>query len=138
MAGRHRRRERRLHIVYYEEKAVDLDPANPAECPISIGGGQFRNGPYSSLLDMYWVFDKTGNGNFSAPIKVTEVTTNVCRTASNIRPNLGDYNDAEALGDFKVGTTWAGGPNFDPNNPLPGNTPVVPIDTIYAAARAHN
>lgn len=127
-----------LHVVYYEEKAVDLDPANATECPISIGGGQFRNGPYSSLLDTWWTFDKSGNGNFSAPIKVTEVTTNVCRTASNIRPNLGDYNDAESFGDFKVGTTWAGGPNFDPAHPLPADTPIVPIDTIFAAARAHD
>ena len=103
-----------VNIVYYEEKAVDLDPANAAECAIPIGGGLFRNGPHSSLLDTYWVFDKTGEGNFSDPIKVSEVTTNVCRTASNIRPNLGDYNDAEAFGEFKVGTTWAGGPELRP------------------------
>jgi hypothetical protein len=127
-----------VNIFYYQENAVDLDPANNAECPISIGGGLFRNGPYSSLLDTYWVFDKTGNGNFSQPIKVSEVTTNVCRTASNIWPNLGDYNDAEAWGEFKAAATWAGGPNFDPAHPLPAETPVVPIDTIYAATKSHD
>ena len=127
-----------VHVFYYEEKAVDLDPANATECPISIGGGLFRNGPYSSLLDVWWTFDKTGNGNFSTPIKVTEVTTNVCRTASNIRPNLGDYIDAEAWGEFKGAALWAGGPNFDPAHPLPVDTPVVPIDSIYAATKAHD
>jgi hypothetical protein len=127
-----------IHVFYYEEKAVDLDPANAAECPISIGGGLFRNGPYSSLLDVWWTFDKSGTGKFSTPIKVTEVTTNVCRTASNIRPNLGDYNDAEAYGEFKAAATWAGGPNFDPAHPLPADTPVVPIDTIFAATKAHD
>jgi hypothetical protein len=127
-----------VNIVYYEEKAVDLDPANAAECSISIGGGLFRNGTHSSLLDTYWVYDKTGTGNFSEPIKVSEVTTNVCRTASNIRPNLGDYNDAEAYGEFKAATTWAGGPNFDPANPLPADTPIVPIDTIFAAVKSHD
>lgn len=127
-----------VNVFYYEEKAVDLDPANATECPISIGGGLFRNGPSSSLLDTWWTYDKAGDGNFSTPIKVTEVTTNVCRTASNIRPNLGDYNDAEAYGEFKAATTWAGGPNFDPAHPLPAETPVVPIDTIFAAAKSHD
>jgi hypothetical protein len=127
-----------VQVFYYEEKAVDLDPANPAECPISIGGGLFRNGPYSSLLDVYWTYDKTGDGNFASPIKVTEVTTNVCRTASNIRPNLGDYIDAEAWSDFKGAVLWAGGPNFDPAHPLPAETPVVPVDSIYAATKAHD
>lgn len=122
-----------VHVVYYEENAVDLVAGD--ECPISIGGPLVRNGEYSSLVDTWWTWSKDGDGAFSMPIKVSEQTSNVCRSASNLRPNLGDYNDAEAFGGNKVATTWAGAPNFDPASPAPTDTPIVPVDTVFAVAK---
>jgi len=120
-----------VHVVYYEEVATDLAAGN--ECPIATPA--VRNGPYSSLLDTWWTYSQDGGASWSMPLKLSEQTSNVCRTASNIRPNLGDYIDAEAFGGNKVAGFWAGGPNFDPANPAPATTPVVPIDAIIAVGK---
>jgi hypothetical protein len=80
-------------------------------------------GPNSSLVDTYWTYSTDGGNTWVAPIRVSTVTTNWCNVVSNIRPNMGDYNDTEAMEGHRIGTVWADG-RFG-----------VP-DTFFAAGKA--
>jgi hypothetical protein len=104
-----------VDVIYYEsmETQATPDPAD-IECNISIGGGLFRTGTASSLVDTYWAQSTDGGATFSAPVKVSTATTNWCMVASNIRPNMGDYIGSASGGD-RVFPTWADGRNGVPD-----------------------
>ena len=72
-----------------------------------------RVGTYSSLVDTWWTYSKDGGASFSMPLKLSSGTTPWCTPAgnvgSNIRPNMGDYIDAQAGPGLKVYGLWADG-----------------------------
>jgi hypothetical protein len=113
-----------IHVVYYESLEKQATPApSDVECNVAVGGGIRRVGPNSSLVDTWWTYSKDGGASWSMPLKVSDVTTNWCTVLSNIRPNMGDYNDAEAGKGNTFMTTWADGRNGVP-------------DTFFAAGKA--
>jgi hypothetical protein len=99
-----------VHVVYLEERATQLTPA-PAdvECTRTIDGPPgvvtARVGIYSSVGDQWWTYSRDGGVTWSMPLKLGHTTT-WCGPAgnvgSNIRPNTGDYIDAEAYGGNRV------------------------------------
>jgi hypothetical protein len=117
-----------VHVVYYQEVDTDLTPST-TECNVSIATGQRRIGSYSALLDTWWTYSSDGGGSWSMPLKLSEQTTNVCLGISNIRPNIGDYIDAEASGGNEVAALWAGAPATS------DNATTAPIDSIYAVGK---
>lgn len=115
-----------VHVVYLEERATQLT-ANPTdiECSRTVDGGT-RKGRYSSLADTWWAYSKDGGASFSAPIKLSSGTSFWCTPSgnviSNIRPNMGDYIDAQAGPGLKVYGLWADGRDAGPYPPFgPGN-----------------
>ena len=72
---------------------VRYDPSDPSdiECNVGIGGGFFRKGPLSSLVNTYWVESHDGGATFSAPLRVSTATSNWCKAAYTglilLRPN---------------------------------------------------
>jgi hypothetical protein len=111
-----------VHVVYMEEQATHL-LANPAttECVRSTDGGN-RVGTYSSLVDTWWTYSTDGGANFSMPLKLSSGTSPWCtpfgNVLSNIRPNMGDYIDAQAGPGLKVYGLWADGRDVGPYPPL--------------------
>jgi hypothetical protein len=101
-----------VDVVYYEsqETAVTSNPF----CTVSVGGGIRRRGTANSLVDTFWAQSLNGGGAFGTPIKMTTSTTNWCTTASNIRPNFGDYIGA-TFGGNRVLATWGDGRNGVPD-----------------------
>ena len=84
-------------------------------------GTDFLNGapPFGdkdSFVDVFYAGSKNGGRTFRKPIKVTEVTTNWNRnvTATNIRPNFGDYIFHVSTPN-RVMVTWADGRNGVPD-----------------------
>jgi hypothetical protein len=97
-----------VHIVYYEERDTNVTPdASDVECNTSIATNQRRFGTHSALVDTWWTFSQDGGTSWSTPLKLSDETTNWCFAASNIRPNMGDYIDAEAGAGLKVYGFWA-------------------------------
>jgi len=98
-----------VHVVYYESQEKQATP-NPSdvECNINVGGSIRRQGLNSSLVDTWWTYSSDGGITFSMPLKLSTATSNWCTTATNIRPNFGDYIDAVAGGNRILGT-WADG-----------------------------
>jgi len=98
-----------VNVVYYEsqEKQATANPSD-VECNLNVGGGTRRQGLASSLVDTWWTFSSDGGNTFSMPLKLSTATSNWCTTVSNIRPNFGDYIDAQA-GSNRILATWADG-----------------------------
>jgi len=93
----------RVSIVYYES----VDPE----------GTDFINGPTpwgdkDSYVDVYYVTSTDGGTSFSAPEKITDVTTNwnINVTSTNIRPNFGDYISFVSKSN-NLSVAWADGRN---------------------------
>ncbi len=107
-----------VHVVYLEESATGLT-ANPAdnECSRTTEAGT-RVGPWSSLVDTWWTYSKDGGASFSMPLKLSSGTSFWCTPSgnviSNIRPNMGDYIDAQAGPGLKVYGLWADGRDSGP------------------------
>lgn len=99
-----------VDVIYYESLETDVGTG----CNVSIGGGLFRTGPASSLVDTYWAQSTDGGDSFNAPVKVSTATTNWCQVTSNIRPNMGDYIGS-AGGGNRVFPVWADGRNGVPD-----------------------
>ena len=115
-----------VHVVYVEEQATQ-QTANPTdiECSRTTDGGT-RVGPYASLVDTFWTYSTDGGASFSMPLKLSSGTSPWCthlgNVISNIRPNMGDYIDAQAGPGLKVYGLWADGRDVGPYPPLgPGN-----------------
>lgn len=100
-----------VDVVYYESQETST-PLNP-ECVVSLGAPVFRVGPANSLVDTFLV-RSDGGQTFSAPVKVTTVTSNWCTTHTNIFPNFGDYIGGTS-GATRALPVWADGRNDVPD-----------------------
>ncbi len=104
-----------VDVVYYESQETTT-ASNPF-CTISVGGGIRRRGTANSLVNTLWAQSLNGGTTFQSvpfPLTMSSATTNWCTTASNIRPNFGDYIGA-SFGGNKVLATWADGRNGVPD-----------------------
>jgi hypothetical protein len=101
-----------LSVVYYESQEAST-PSNP-QCVVSLGGGVFRVGPANSLVNTFLVQSMDGGEIFGHPVKVTTVTSNWCRTVSNLTPNFGDYIGGIS-GEDRLFPIWADGRNGIPD-----------------------
>ena len=66
------------------------------------------DGMGTSLVDVFWADSLDGGVSFSAPQKVTNVTTDWGATPTNIAPNFGDYISHVSKSN-RVMVTWADG-----------------------------
>jgi hypothetical protein len=103
-----------VDVTYYESNEADVDPDDDEECVVNIGSDAPRISAVSSLVDLHWAESIDGGATFESPVLVSELTTNWCTTASNIRPNFGDYNTAVSAGN-QLFATWADGRNGVPD-----------------------
>jgi hypothetical protein len=78
------------------------------------GSNVYRVGSANSLVDTFRVQSADGGNIFSAPVKVTTVTSNWCTTVSDIFPNFGDYIGG-ASGANHAFPIWADGRNGIPD-----------------------
>jgi hypothetical protein len=101
-----------VDVVYYESQEQPTT-SNPT-CNVGVGGGVRRVGTANSLVNTFWVQSLDGGSTFSAPLKVSTATSNWCTTATNIRPNFGDYIGS-ASGGNHIFPTWADGRNGVPD-----------------------
>jgi hypothetical protein len=65
-------------------------------------------------VDTFWAQSLDSGDTFGTPLKVTTATSNWCTTATNIRPNFGDYIGS-ASGGNRVFPVWADGRNGVPD-----------------------
>ena len=100
-----------VDVVYYESQEAST-PLNP-ECVVSLGAPDFRVGPANSLVDTFLV-QSDGGKTFSAPVRVTTVTSNWCTTVTDIFPNFGDYIGGTS-GATRALPVWADGRNGIPD-----------------------
>jgi len=106
-----------LDVVYYESQEVPV--SSGAVCNVRVGttatGAPLRRrGSAHSLVDTIWARSLDGGVTFETPIVLSTVTTDWCTTASNIRPNFGDYIGSTSGGN-RVLATWADGRNGIPD-----------------------
>ena len=103
-----------VDVVYLESQETQATP-NPTdiECAKPTGGG-IRTGLVSSLVDTYWVQSRDGGDTFSAPLRVSEQTSNWCTTfyvfSNGVFSNYGDYIGT-ASGGNRTFVTWPDGRN---------------------------
>ncbi len=104
-----------VNVVYYESQERQAT-ANPTdiECNVNLGGGLRRVGTVSSLVDTFWAQSLDGGATFTEPRRVSSATSNWCTTASNIRPNFGDYIGSSSGGNRAL-AAWADGRNGVPD-----------------------
>lgn len=101
-----------VDVLYLESQERQVTP-NPTdiECDVPFGNlaTTRRKGPLSSLVDTYLVQSRDGGVTFSAPIRVSEVTSNWCTPnyifASSLYSNYGDYLGI-ATGGNRTLTLW--------------------------------
>lgn len=101
-----------VDVVYYESQ--EQPTASNLTCIIGVGGGVRRVGTANSLVNTFWVQSLDGGSTFSGALKVSTATSNWCTTATNIRPNFGDYIGS-ASGGNHIFPTWADGRNGVPD-----------------------
>ena len=102
-----------VDVIYYE--SVEAPVSSGAVCNVSVAGGaNRRRGTAHSLVDVLWAPSTDGGMTFKTPIRVTNTTTDWCRVASNIRPNMGDYIGSFSGGN-RVFPVWADGRNGVPD-----------------------
>lgn len=102
-----------VSVFYYESKEQPI-PAGTF-CTINVGGTVRRRGLAHSLVDAYWVQSTDHGATFGAPLKVSTATTDWCTTASNIRPNFGDYIGGVSGGNRFL-SLWTDGRNGVPDS----------------------
>ncbi len=104
-----------VDVVYLEsrETQVTVDPSD-IECSVLIGGGLRREGPLSSLVNTYWIQSRDGGITFSAPLRVSDQTSNWCTAAytgaGGLYSNFGDYIGV-ASDNKSTFTVWPDGRN---------------------------
>lgn len=103
-----------VDVVYLESQETQATP-NPTdiECSKPTGAG-IRSGLVSSLVDTYWVQSRDGGATFSAPLRISEQTTNWCTTfyvfSNGVFSNLGDYIASASAGN-RTFVLWPDGRN---------------------------
>ncbi len=104
-----------VNVVYYESQERPTDPSSSAvECSVGVATGLRRVGTASSLVDTFVSSSSDGGVTFAAPLKISSATSNWCTTASNIRPNFGDYIGS-ASGGNRALALWTDGRNGVPD-----------------------
>lgn len=104
-----------VDVIYLESRETQATP-NPSdiECDVPIGPAARRRGPVSSLVDTYWIQSRDGGATFSAPVRVSEVTSNWCQAAftfsGGLYSNFGDYLGIATSGN-RTYTVWPDGRN---------------------------
>jgi BNR/Asp-box repeat len=102
-----------VNVVYYE--SLEVSTASNPQCVIALDvANLFRVGPANSLVNTMWVQSRNGGKTFAAPVKVTDVTSNWCTTATDIFPNFGDYIGGTSA-ERRVLPIWADGRNGVPD-----------------------
>ena len=101
-----------VNIVYYQ--SIENPATSNSYCAMPLDNGGTRAGYAHSLVDTYMVTSNNGGFSFSAPIRVSSVTTDWCNVYWNIYPNMGDYIGAAAAGN-QVFAVWADGRNGIPD-----------------------
>lgn len=129
-----------VNVVYYESREISTSPipATPTtadiECSVRVisasgsNPGRFRRSLRSSLVDTFFTQSLDGGTTFRPPVKVSSVTSNWCKAASNIRPNFGDYIASVSVG-LTTFAVWADDRNTVLVNNVPRNVP----DTFFAS-----
>ncbi|HZY47192.1 MAG TPA: sialidase family protein, partial [Candidatus Bathyarchaeia archaeon] len=71
-----------VNVVYYQSQEVHLS-ADPlaADCTVSVGGGLVRRSLRASLVDTFFQQSLDGGKTFTAPVRVSTVTSNWCQGA---------------------------------------------------------
>jgi len=115
-----------VDVTYYESQEVAAPDGSACTVRVSRTPLIFRTGQAHSFADTFWVQSFDGGSTFSAPTRVTSVTSDWCATFSNVTPNFGDYVGSVSV-DRRVLSTWA-----DSRNVLPNLTPNHIADTFYA------
>ena len=97
---------------------------------VYVGWSDRRNDPIANeLTDTWAAVSKDGGATFGHNKVQTDVATS-WRVRADARPNFGDYNSSELLGDNQFVMTWADG-RFPPPAPAPqAGTP----DVIFTIA----
>ncbi|MCI0637307.1 MAG: glycoside hydrolase [Actinobacteria bacterium] len=130
-----------VHVVYVEEQATQLTPdPTDVECNRSHDvAGQNRVGPFSSLVETWWTFSKDGGDSWSMPLKLSSGASRWCtpsgNVGSNIRPNMGDYIDAQAGPGLKVYGLWSDGRDAAPI-PAAGPGLFLVVGSGFAAGKS--
>lgn len=104
-----------VDVVYLESQETQVTPdPNDIECNVPLGGGLFRSGPLSSLIDTYWIQSRDGGATFGPAVRVSEQTTNWCTTfyvfSGAVFSNIGDYIGSVSTGNRTL-VTWPDGRN---------------------------
>jgi hypothetical protein len=87
---------------------------NQSDGTVDVTYNQSDESVPGSLVDVFYAGSSDGGATFSAPLRVTEVSTNWGATATNITPNFGDYIDHVSKSN-RVMATWADGRNGVPD-----------------------
>jgi len=101
-----------IDVIYQESQEMPT-AANPT-CVVNVGGGVSRVGAANSLVNTFWVESIDGGATFINTLKASSATSNWCTTASNIRPNFGDYIGSASGGNHAF-PIWADGRNGVPD-----------------------
>jgi hypothetical protein len=94
-----------VDVIYYESQERLPNPAAGEVASVCNQGG--RVGPAHSFVDTWWAHSSDGGASFTRQ-RVSEATTDWCRTASNIIPNFGDYIGSASTAN-RVFPCWADG-----------------------------
>jgi hypothetical protein len=95
-----------VDVVFYESEERLPNPASGEVVSTCTTAG--RTGPNHSFVNTWWASSSNGGATFSRLQKVSEGTTDWCRTASNIIPNFGDYIGSASTAN-RVFPCWADG-----------------------------
>ncbi|MEA2564250.1 MAG: hypothetical protein QOH06_5754 [Acidobacteriota bacterium] len=103
-----------VDVVFVESRETQATPdPTDIECNMPTGAGR-RMGLVSSLVDTYWVQSRDGGLTFSAPLLVSEETSNWCTSfytfSSGVFSNYGDYLGTASAGD-RTFVLWPDGRN---------------------------
>jgi hypothetical protein len=99
-----------VDVIFYQSHE-----ASTSECVVNVEfSGVFRVGPANSLVNTFSVRSTDGGSTFSAPVLVSNATSNWCTTASDIFPNFGDYISSFTIGN-QIFPVWADGRNGVPD-----------------------
>ncbi len=131
-----------VNVVYYQSQEINLAPIpaipmrSDIECSIRTVGasssnpGLVRRSFRSSMVDTYLAQSTNGGVSFGTPVKVSTVSSNWCKVASNIRPNFGDYIGATTVGPTTY-AVWAD----DRSTVIVGGTPRNVANVLFATIR---
>lgn len=103
-----------VDVTVYQSQERDAQDGSACTVRVSRNPLIFRTGDAHSFVNTFWVQSHDGGVSFSAPLRVSSVTSDWCATVSNVTPNFGDYIGSTS-GQGRVLSTWADGRNGIPD-----------------------